>query len=124
MSDIVTTTLSGVPALWSKRVPFDCNGTLRAVVIDSDYQISRLVREYEKFRHSTCDTDDESNPFGRLSKDHGWTLVSDMLYDGPVYVVYSYDTPIAWVTKSGREVKPSAKYSATTSKHLGKLYKV
>lgn len=124
MADIVTTTLAGVPALWSKRVPFDCNGTLRAVVIDSEYQKNRLSRDYNDFRHSTCDTDDPSNPFGKLSKDLGWDLVSDMLYDGPIYVVYSYDTPIAWVTASGKEVKPAVQYSASTSKHLGRLYKV
>jgi hypothetical protein len=121
MSDIVTTTLSGVPALWSKRVPFDCNGTLRAVVIEKgSYQANRLTGEFWKYETSRNEDD---NPFGKLPMEWGWKLVDALLDNAQVYVVYSYETPIAWVS-NGEEVKPSVKYSATTSKHLGKLYKV
>lgn len=33
------------------------------------------------------------------------------------YVVYSYDTPIAWVTQDGERVVPDIGYSLTTSEH-------
>jgi hypothetical protein len=35
--------------------------------------------------------------------------------DRPVYTVYSYDTPIAWVTRSGLVRVPDVNYSVTTS---------
>lgn len=39
------------------------------------------------------------------------------------YVVYSYSTPIAWRTLSGRWHKVSEKFSSsTTSAHQGRLY--
>lgn len=38
------------------------------------------------------------------------------------YVVYSYQTPIAWWTKAHGWVIPPVKYSRTTSVHQGKLY--
>ena len=38
------------------------------------------------------------------------------------YVVYSYATPIAWVTSDGTVYKVKAKFSVTTSKHQGQLY--
>lgn len=121
MADIVTTTLTGVPALWSKRVPFDCNGTLRAVVIEKGkYQMERLVTEFRRFRK---DPENETNPFGQLPVQYGAELINALIDNAQTYVVYSYDTPIAWLD-NGEEVKPPVKYSATTSKHLGKLYKV
>lgn len=33
------------------------------------------------------------------------------------YVVYSYQTPIAWWTTNGHYVQPDVTYSATTSRH-------
>lgn len=36
--------------------------------------------------------------------------------DGPMYVVYSYRTPIAWRTDE-RIVIPKVKYSGTTTRH-------
>lgn len=38
-------------------------------------------------------------------------------HDRPSYVVYSYATPIAWVTDRGDVRIPETKYSVTTSKH-------
>ena len=120
MTEIVKTTLRGVPALWSKRIPFDCNGTLRAVVIETgSYQAVRLAKQFGTFAESPESRD---NPFGQLPVIHGQALVNDMVDDGPIYVVYSYQTPIAWVTKSGTEVHPPVRYSVTTSKHQGKLH--
>ena len=40
------------------------------------------------------------------------------------YVVTSYDTPIAWVTKDGEVYKVTRKFSATTSKHQGTLWEL
>ena len=36
------------------------------------------------------------------------------------YVVFSYDTPIAWHLANGDWVRPNRKYSVTTSKHQGR----
>jgi hypothetical protein len=36
------------------------------------------------------------------------------------YIVWSYDTPIAWHTNTGWEL-PEYTYSATTTKHQGKI---
>lgn len=38
------------------------------------------------------------------------------------YVVWSYATPIAWVTDDSRVHKVAQRFSVTTSKHQGKLY--
>lgn len=38
------------------------------------------------------------------------------------YVVRSYVTPIAWVTRAGRVHKVAQKFSSTTSQHQSKLY--
>jgi hypothetical protein len=35
------------------------------------------------------------------------------------YVIFSYDTPIAWRDVEGRWFIPSVTYSRTTSKHQG-----
>lgn len=37
--------------------------------------------------------------------------------DMPVYAVYSYGTPIAWVTRHGVKVYPPVTYSKTTARH-------
>lgn len=39
------------------------------------------------------------------------------------YVVYSYGTPIAWHTPTGW-YKVAQKFSVTTSRHQGRLYKI
>lgn len=36
---------------------------------------------------------------------------------GPVFVVYSYGTPIAWFTEADGWTIPDVKYSVTTSRH-------
>lgn len=35
------------------------------------------------------------------------------------YVVYSYATPIFWVTRSGRTHRVQQRFSVTTSRHMG-----
>lgn len=44
---------------------------------------------------------------------------TDIVTDRPVYVVWSYSTPIAWITNAGQCVIPDVKYSPTTSNHQG-----
>lgn len=43
----------------------------------------------------------------------------DLRKHGKLYVVYSYDTPIAWGPLDGDLYVPDVKYSMTTSKHQG-----
>lgn len=38
------------------------------------------------------------------------------------YIVWSYATPIAWVTDDSRIHRVEQRFSRTTSKHQGKLY--
>ncbi len=40
------------------------------------------------------------------------------------YVVTSYGTPIAWVTKDGEVYRVARKFSATTSKHQSMLWEL
>ena len=56
--------------------------------------------------------------------DHGkisvWDYVflrSDRNYYGIDYVIYSYDTPIAWRRGDGEWAMPAADYSVTTKRH-------
>lgn len=44
-------------------------------------------------------------------------LIEDSLNEGIMYLVYSYATVIAWVTKAGKVRIPYVTYSATTTKH-------
>lgn len=60
-------------------------------------------------------------PWGnRLPAD--WRQRWDRDADRIAYVVWSYDTPIAWVTMYDDVVKVDHKWSVTTSKHQGMLY--
>lgn len=39
-----------------------------------------------------------------------------------VYAVYSYSTPIAWLTSDGVWIAPAVKYSVSTSRHQGRIF--
>lgn len=41
---------------------------------------------------------------------------------GSLYVVYSYDTPIAWIDNKGKAFITDEKFSVTTSKHMHSVY--
>lgn len=58
---------------------------------------------------------------GILPHEHAITL--RVLYTDSrlAYVVYSYDTPIAWRDTDGNWTVPDVKYSTTTSKHQGRI---
>ena len=49
---------------------------------------------------------------GRLNSD----LVALLHKDEPLYVIYSYGTPIAWYGRYGWHA-PAVRYSSTTSRH-------
>lgn len=50
---------------------------------------------------------------GRLSDD----LFKMLCQSGAKYVIYSYGTPIAWISAHGKWFVPEIRYSVTTSKH-------
>lgn len=79
-------------SLISDRTPFDCNGSLTAD--ETPYGTGR----------------------GRLPDRYSEALRTDE----PVYVVWSYSTPIAWFGNRGW-VMPDTKYSVTTSRHQSKV---
>ena len=54
---------------------------------------------------------------GRMSNSDGAAAHAAHYLIGIDYVIYSYDTPIAYRTNDGKWAIPDAKYSVTTSKH-------
>lgn len=62
---------------------------------------------------------------GQLPGEHWARLCADRDDNGgALYVVYSYATPIAWYSTAWGWRVPDVRYSVTTSKHQGKLYRV
>lgn len=58
---------------------------------------------------------------GQLPDAHVRMLRAAMARYGALFIVHSYSTPIAW--RCGEYwVKPSVRYSVTTSKHQGRIY--
>jgi len=57
-------------------------------------------------------TEPSGIPTGRLNSD----LVALLHRDEPLYIVYSYGTPIAWYGRYGWH-SPAVRYSSTTSRH-------
>lgn len=54
---------------------------------------------------------------GQLPESHGVTLLNMRVEKGISYVVYSYDTPIAWRLRDGSWTVPDVSYSRTTTRH-------
>lgn len=54
---------------------------------------------------------------GRLPEEWVDAYRSDRESPGISYVVYSYNTPIAWVRVDGRTIVPDVGYSVTTTRH-------
>ena len=57
---------------------------------------------------------------GRLNEVETAAWAADR--DRIVYSVWSYGTPIAWVTSDGRVHKVDQRFSITTTRHQGNLY--
>ena len=56
-------------------------------------------------------------PTGRLAPEHV-ALLRQLHPDVPVYVIFSYATPLAWRVPGGSWTVPEARYSVTTGQHL------
>jgi hypothetical protein len=97
-------TLRQIPALIAERKSFRGN-SMPAVAIDRN----------DGFRgHIGIGT------AGRLGTEEARKFYAEA--DRIVYLVKSYDTPIAWVLDDGTTYKVGQKFSVTTSRHQGKLY--
>ena len=78
-------------------------------------KVTDALRNREPFRNSTGSFQgiEGAKDIGRLAGDDLETFLDDDV----TYTVYSYSTPIAWVTRSGLVRIPATKYSRTTSQH-------
>lgn len=56
---------------------------------------------------------------GDLYGDYAWFLREGLRHSTVDYIVYSYDTPIAWHDTVWGWVFPGIKYSLTTTRHQG-----
>ena len=81
-----------------------------------------LVRQKKPFEASALTggwfgafTPTKGPTLGRLPQEHRPPLAK-ALRKGSVYIVLSYETPIAW-SVNGQWVVPGVKYSPTTTKH-------
>jgi hypothetical protein len=86
--------VGGPFGLLAERAPFTSHGAMRA----------------HEFALSST---------GRLPMEWVETYRADRDGPGISYVVYSYQTPIAWVRNDGHVVIPDVGYSVTTSRHQG-----
>lgn len=86
--------VGGPFGLLSSRSPFRSHGAMRAHAY-APRGTGRLPAEWVDVYRSDCE-----NP-------------------GISYVVYSYQTPIAWLRNDGRTVIPDVGYSVTTTRHQG-----
>lgn len=91
-----------IPRAWTKREEFEST--------TSSMRGKRLANKHYLYYGDA-----------RLNDAEESRLVADLAI-GIVYVVFSYDTPIAWVRSDGTEYRVSQKFSQTTSKHQGRLY--
>ena len=78
------------------RIPFTTAGALRGNFWRAGNPLGQLPDQYRA-------------EFSAAVKAHGLRL----------FVVYSYSTPIAWITPDGTVTRPEVRYSVTTSRHQG-----
>lgn len=84
-------------------------------------QIPDLIRDLEPFEGSSMWASKFARiSSGRLNDHEAAQYAADL--ESITYVVYSYWTPIAWVTRSGRVHVVNQKFSITTSRHQLCLY--
>lgn len=97
--------IGGPDGLLANLVPFDSNGAMWARRYDGKQSVERLGQypdNFSSFMERRYNEDSLSNAFVEL---------------GPLYVVYSYNTPISWVTGFGDTITPDHRYSTTTKHH-------
>lgn len=68
-------------------------------------------------------TVDYGRRYGMLTGDALKSFLAALVCEDVFYVVYSYDTPIAWVDRAGNHHVPDVRYSVTTSRHQSKVRK-
>lgn len=87
--------------------------------------IPGLIAKREPFQNDSGTLRAEKNPvtvrFTKLNDLEKSRLRIDADTQGIAYIVYSYDTPIAWETKSGWVYKVEQTFTQTTSKHQAML---
>lgn len=93
------TVVRGNDGLLANLIPFDSQGAMRARRFEGRPRTADIVNSF-------------TGPYGVL----------DGMRDSiatPLYVVWSYETPIAWVSWCGSICIPDVKYSPTTTHHQG-----
>ncbi len=101
------TVIGGPDGLLARLVPFDSQGAMKARRYDGTIAPEYLGRSGRSFSDfMTRQYDSIDGPGYRQY--------------GPLYVVYSYLTPIAWVNHRGECVIPDENYSVTTTHHQNK----
>ena len=93
----------------------------KALTEHKAFQTSGALRGEEWERDTVSLWDLGELPRGENGIDWTSAFMMDHLA-GIAYVVWSYQTPIAWVRKDGKITRPNVRYSRTTSKHQGTLY--
>lgn len=82
--------------------------------------VTSAIYNREEFKHSSCEArwyeSFQDVDTGLLQLSEAEQLGAAFAGGAPVYVVKSYDTPIAWVADGGDRVIPDVKYSSTTSR--------
>lgn len=69
------------------------------------------VREWRYFIHGNVSGTRECSTFGQLPQEY-WASARNAQY-----LIYSYQTPIAWVDSDGVWFVPDVRYSVTTTNH-------
>lgn len=89
------------------------------------HEVVEAIGNHEEFKTSGALRAERGfyGSFGRLNDAERRLLDDVSKVDGIDYVVYSYETPIAWVSSQGQGRVVEQKFSVTTSKHQGKLWK-
>jgi hypothetical protein len=86
-------------------------------------ELAKVLAANGEFRNSNGTFRGEWNHSGAFwSENTGWLpreYVERIQQDRPLYVVWSYATPIAWLGPRGWVI-PDVRYSRTTSGHQGK----
>lgn len=74
-------------------------------------------------RGNTVHAPNGTPPYRGWLSDHEFSILrADAEEFNIAYVVYSYNTPIAWVRKDGSVYRVEQRFSTTTSRHQGTLY--
>ena len=79
------------------------------------YDLARELRNYSEWSMGSMRGTTQFDGYGQLS------VVAHESVSKATYIVYSYDTPIAWHSRRQGWVMPDVKYSNTTTRHQGRI---